>query len=103
MEWIEFVVGVLEVIQLLAFEGEFCEIWPSRRVRARDDLLLPVNTSSQHCSVHRRNRTRAVVVTVSGSVFSSLPYHEHREENRRKAEDDVDDFVTRQVRGIFHI
>jgi hypothetical protein len=97
------VVGVPEVIQILAFEGAFCEMWPARRVRARDHVLLPVNTSSQHGLVDRRNRTRTVIVSVSGSVFSSLAYHEYREENRCKAEGDIDDFVTREVRGMFHL
>jgi hypothetical protein len=102
-EWVEVVVGFLEVIQLLAFEGAFCEMWPSRRVRAQNHGLLPVNTASQHYLGHRRDCTRAVIVTMSSSVLSSLPYHEHHEENHRKAEDDVDDFATRQARVMCHL
>src|ERR1700722_2438171 len=78
-------------------------MWPSRRVRAQNHVPLPIDTSSQHYLVHRRYCTRAVIVTMSSSVFGSPLYHEYHEENHHKAEDDVDDFAIRQARVMFHL
>jgi hypothetical protein len=43
-----------------------------------------------------------IIAIASGGIFCSLPYHEDCEQDRHKAEGDIDHFVSRQVRGMSH-